>query len=236
MSKIFGPKNLSKPMEDMGQVISEFHTERLAGLLKGHGGKVLTGVKETEEIDAKLKFIPPTVIENPSLDSPLMQEEIFGPILPIVTYKKFEDAIKFINDRPKPLSAYYFGPAFGKNHKVFETRVTAGGMNHNDVVIHCVNPWLPFGGVGASGMGKIHSQIGFKAMSNAKSVYWKAPVYSFPFNVFGFPFTSQRKSVISFFQKNASHSQAAGIKHIVWVLIALYILYALATGKLKESW
>ncbi len=81
---------------DMGRMVNEFHTKRVLSYLKDHGGKVLTGVENPEEIDSSKLFIPPTIIENPSDDSPLMKEEIFGPVLPIRTFSHIDEAIKYI--------------------------------------------------------------------------------------------------------------------------------------------
>jgi aldehyde dehydrogenase (NAD+) len=214
----------------MGAMINEFHTKRVASLLKGHGGTVLAGHKEEDEIDPSGKFIQPTVIENPKLDSELMKEEIFGPIMPIITFKTIDEAIKFSNARPKPLAAYYFGPAWGKNLKKVTRNLTAGGISTNDVLMHCVNSHLPFGGVGASGYGKYHGITGFRHMSNAKAVYSRAPLYIWPYNVFDWPFTESRKNVVRFFMKKCQMSHGQVVKSVIYLIIAIWILKWIISG------
>ena len=114
--------------------------------------------------------IPPTLILNPDDDALCMQDEIFGPLLPLKTYTKFEDVISYINARPRPLAAYYFGKDSSEEHR-FLTGTTSGGACVNDVMFHMLQKDLPFGGVGPSGMGAYHGIEGFKAFSHAKSVY-----------------------------------------------------------------
>ena len=114
--------------------------------------------------------IPPTLILNPDDDALCMQDEIFGPLLPLKTYTKFEDVIRYINARPRPLAAYYFGKDSSEEHR-FLTGTTSGGACVNDVMFHMLQKDLPFGGVGPSGMGSYHGIEGFKAFSHAKSVY-----------------------------------------------------------------
>lgn len=114
--------------------------------------------------------IPPTLILNPDDEALCMQDEIFGPLLPLKTYSEFEDAIAYINARPRPLAAYYFGKDGAEEHR-FLTGTTSGGACVNDVMFHMLQKDLPFGGVGPSGMGSYHGIEGFKAFSHAKSVY-----------------------------------------------------------------
>ncbi len=99
-----------------------------------------------------------------------MREEIFGPILPIVTYRTLDDAIAYINRRPRPLALYYFGTSSEDRRKVL-TRTTSGNVTVNDTLMHYVQNALPFGGVGMSGMGAYHGIEGFKAFSHAKGVF-----------------------------------------------------------------
>ncbi len=114
--------------------------------------------------------IPPTLILNPDDDALCMQDEIFGPLLPLKTYTKFEDVISYINARPRPLAVYYFGKDSSEEHR-FLKGTTSGGACVNDVMFHMLQKDLPFGGVGPSGMGSYHGIEGFKAFSHAKSVY-----------------------------------------------------------------
>ena len=111
-----------------------------------------------------------------------MKDEIFGPILPIITIKSIDDAIKFIKERDKPLCLYYFGNCCGKNAKKISNETSSGAFVVNDCVFHVLNDELPFGGVGASGYGKLHGIFGFNSLSNQKSVLLKPAVDFFPYN------------------------------------------------------
>lgn len=114
--------------------------------------------------------VPPTLIINPEDDALCMQDEIFGPLLPIKTYKNFDDTISYINNRPRPLAAYYFGSNQAEERQ-FLSGTTSGGVSINDVMFHMLQKDLPFGGVGPSGMGAYHGLEGFKTFSHAKAIY-----------------------------------------------------------------
>ena len=120
--------------------------------------------------DNPTQKIPPTLIINPDDDALCMQDEIFGPLLPIKSYKNFEETINYINEKPRPLAAYYFGKD-KIEEKRFLTGTTSGGVSINDVMFHMLQKDLPFGGVGPSGMGAYHGIEGFKTFSHAKGVY-----------------------------------------------------------------
>ena len=156
---------------DKGAMINTFHTDRIKSYLnESHGGKVLAGVKSDEDIkDAKNNWIPPTIIEDPNLESSIMTQEIFGPILPILTFKNIDDVIKFIKERPKPLAIYYFGCLIRGNSCKIKKETSSGSFVVNEVAFQAVHPGLPFGGVGNSGYGHYHGRYGFKAMSHAKA-------------------------------------------------------------------
>ena len=115
------------------------------------------------------KFIPPTLLTDVALDSPIMEDEIFGPIMPILTYQTLETPLSYIQKNPKPLALYIFS----KNKKVIKnilSSTTSGGVGINHVVVHLANPHLPFGGVGHSGMGSYHGEFGFKTFSHERAV------------------------------------------------------------------
>ena len=105
----------------------------------------------------------------------VMQEEIFGPLLPIRTYKNFNETIDFINANPRPLAAYYFGQDKAEEEALIK-RTTSGGVCVNDVIMHIMQEDLPFGGIGPSGMGNYHGLEGFRTFSHAKSVYSQTKV------------------------------------------------------------
>ena len=119
--------------------------------------------------------IPPTFVLDATDDMKIMQDEIFGPLLPVKTYKKVEEAIDYINGKARPLGLYYFGTDKAEQERVL-TRTTSGGVTVNDVIMHVAMEDLPFGGVGPSGMGAYHGPEGFKTLSHAKGVYTQAKV------------------------------------------------------------
>lgn len=119
--------------------------------------------------------MPPTLIIDPSESMKVMQEEIFGPILPIKSYRHIDDAIDYINAHPRPLALYFFGKDTKEQERVL-SRTISGGVTVNDVIQHVSCEDLPFGGIGASGMGNYHGFEGFKTFSHARSVYTQARV------------------------------------------------------------
>jgi len=166
-----------KDNPDYTSVINQRHYDRLMGYLDDARAK---GAEIVELNPAKEDFrqqpfhkIPPTLVINPSDDMAVMKEEIFGPILPVKTYEAVEDAIGYVNDRPRPLGLYYFGADAGEQEKVL-SRTTSGGVSVNDVVMHVSMEDLPFGGIGPSGMGAYHGIDGFKTFSHAKAVFQQA--------------------------------------------------------------
>ena len=138
----------------MGKVVNQFHTDRLCKLLSDHKGTVVVGNARAFE-DGNLT---PTVVLNPAEDCPLMSEEIFGPILPVFTFKKFDEAIKLINSKPKPLAVYYFGNNSNKNENLnqLSKQTSSGAFMVNEMCLQMYQTYLPFGGVGEAGYGRLH--------------------------------------------------------------------------------
>ena len=149
--------------EDYPRIVNKSSLERLSGYL--NDGKVYYG----GNIDEDNLYMEPTLIIKPHLNSPLMSDEIFGPILPILVYEDLDNVIKFINHREKPLALYYFSES-KKKIKYVLTSTTSGGVTINDTIIHVANPNLPFGGVGNSGVGKYHGKESFETFTHNKSV------------------------------------------------------------------
>ena len=118
------------------------------------------------------RYFSPTILTNVNPDAPVMQEEIFGPIFPVLTFKELDEVIAFVNDREKPLALYYFGT----NDKYVLRHTSSGGTCINDVIMHIVNHKVPFGGVGNSGMGSYHGKDSFLAFSHRRSVI-KTPTW-----------------------------------------------------------
>ncbi|GHD35452.1 coniferyl aldehyde dehydrogenase [Parahalioglobus pacificus] len=156
-------------------VVNERHYQRLNGYLEEaeqRGQTVIPINPGNEDFSAQNGGfkIPPTLVPEPAEDLALMEEEMFGPILPIRTYRDFEETISYINAKPRPLAAYYFGEDKAEEEAMI-TRTTSGGVCVNDVIMHIMQEDLPFGGIGPSGMGNYHGLEGFKTFSHAKSVY-----------------------------------------------------------------
>lgn len=144
------------------RMIDEKSFERVNNLMQG--GKVVYG----GQTDATEKFIAPTVLENMDEESAVMQEEIFGPLLPLKTFGQISEVESYINRHEKPLALYYFGKE--STAKSLINKTSSGGVCINDTVMHVSNPNLPFGGVGNSGMGNYHGQRSFEAFSHTKAV------------------------------------------------------------------
>jgi len=162
----FYPKGQQQD-ESYARIINENHFKRLKGLLADHGGEeVIGGLSQCSEKDRP--FVT-TVVKNPSLSSKLMQEEVFGPILPVVVVNDIEEAIEIINARDKPLGLYVFSNNQSTVDSVL-TRCPSGGVTINDFLFHIVVDDLPFGGVGPSGIGVTHGRAGFDEFCHLRSV------------------------------------------------------------------
>ncbi|MGQ0831004.1 MAG: aldehyde dehydrogenase family protein [Microthrixaceae bacterium] len=158
-----------KASASFGRIVSERHLARLQGLLDRGAGAVATG----GEIDAPNRYVAPTITVDPSPDSPIMQEEIFGPILPVLAVDGPADARAFITARPKPLALYVFGNDASAVDAVVDG-TSSGGVCINQTLMHLLPAELPFGGVGDSGMGAYHGKAGFDVFSHHKSVLRKS--------------------------------------------------------------
>jgi aldehyde dehydrogenase (NAD+) len=148
---------------DFCRIASERHAARFAKLLEGQ--KIHTG----GQVDVARRYVAPTIVIDPDPDSELMREEIFGPVLPVITVDEMHHAIKFVADRPKPLALYLFARSKALEEAVL-SRLSAGSVCINDAVIFMVSPELPFGGIGASGMGRYTGWYGFETFSHMKPV------------------------------------------------------------------
>lgn len=162
----FGADPQASP--DMARIVNNKNFHRVKGLLdeavKG-GAKIEVGGESTEGEN----YIAPTVLTNVDLGSKIMHEEIFGPVLPVVTYKNLDEAMSIVNAKEKPLSLYVFSSS-SKNQKFVLNNSSAGGTCINDNLVHISNPYLPFGGVNNSGIGKSTGHFGFKEFSNERAV------------------------------------------------------------------
>lgn len=163
-----------KDNPDYTSIVNQRHFDRLQGLLQdaqAKGATLLTLNPAKEDFSQQEhRRIPPTLVLNASEDMRVMQEEIFGPILPILTYGEISKAIEYINGKPKPLALYYFGSDRQEEGQVL-SHTRSGGVTVNDVIYHVAHEDLPFGGIGPSGMGSYHGREGFLEFSHKRSVY-----------------------------------------------------------------
>ena len=170
-----------KDNPDYTSVVNERHYERLNSYIddaKKKGGNVVEINPAEEDFSQQQHHkIPPTLILDPTDDMKVMQDEIFGPILPIKQYKHVNETLAYVNDHDRPLGLYYFGNNSAEERKVL-TNTTSGGVTVNDVIMHVAQEDLPFGGVGPSGMGSYHGHDGFRNFSHAKSIYTQSKTVS----------------------------------------------------------
>ncbi len=163
-----------KDNPDYTAVIAERHYERIMGYVadaRAKGAEVVEINPAGEDFSQQEhRKIPPTLILNPTDDMAVMQEEIFGPVLPVMTYQSVDEAIAYVNRHARPLGLYYFGQDAAEEAKVLAS-TTSGGVTVNDVIFHVAQEELPFGGVGPSGMGSYHGVDGFREFSHRKAVY-----------------------------------------------------------------
>jgi aldehyde dehydrogenase (NAD+) len=171
------------------RVVNERQFDRLTGLLGTSSGRVALGGAS----DRGTLTVQPTVLVDPDPESPVMTEEIFGPILPVLTVASLTEAITFVNGRPKPLAAYLFSSSKESGERLL-AEVSSGGAVINHLSMHCLVPQLPFGGVGNSGMGAYHGEWGFQTFSHRKAVLAKParpdPMLMYP------PYTDRAKKII----------------------------------------
>lgn len=161
---------------DYTAIVSERHYERLRGLIADAEGKgaVLHAINPAgERLDPAERKIAPVVLTRVPANAAAMQEEIFGPVLPVIPYDTLQEAIGFVNGRPHPLALYLFSRDRDIAKRVLE-QTSSGGVAINETLLHCVQEELPFGGIGASGIGSYHGEAGFRTFSHARSVFRQA--------------------------------------------------------------
>jgi aldehyde dehydrogenase (NAD+) len=194
--KVFGED--PKSNKDLGRIVNNKHFNRIKSLLddavKG-GAKIEAG----GVFDESQNFISPTLVSNVALDARLMQEEIFGPVLPIVTYKTLEEALALVNGKEKPLALYVFSEK-SKIQDLVVNSTSAGGTCINDNLVHITQPNLPFGGVNNSGIGKSMGHYGFKEFSNERAVL-KALHRGSISTPLWYPYGGLAKTVVNFMLK-----------------------------------
>lgn len=171
LNKFYGSDTFKS--EDYPRIINERHFDRLVNLIAPD--KVAVGGKSSRADN----FIEPTLLKNVSWEDPIMEDEIFGPILPVIPYKNMEEALKKILSRPKPLAFYVFSENEKRKNEII-SKIPFGGGCVNDTVVHLANPNLPFGGVGTSGLGSYHGKKSFETFTHYKSVYEQGTLVDIP--------------------------------------------------------
>ena len=160
LTRFYGPDPSASP--DYGRIVNRAHLDRLTGMLEGE--HVAVG----GEFDADSLYLAPTIVDGVAWDSPLMRDEIFGPVLPVLDYDDLTEELHHLSARPKPLTFYLFSRRSAE--KSLAETVPAGAVVLNDTLIQFTNPSLPFGGVGDSGMGAYHGRHTFETFSHHKAV------------------------------------------------------------------
>lgn len=151
---------------DYPRIINKRHFLRLCEYFKD--GKIICGAQANQQT----LQIAPTILDDVNIEAPVMQEEIFGPVLPVITFEKIDEVIKFVSDRPRPLALYFFSSDKKQQRRILKT-LSFGGGCINDTILHLASPYMPFGGVGNSGMGSYHGKSSFETFSHKKSVLHK---------------------------------------------------------------
>ena len=167
---------------DISWIVNDRHFVRISNLIKdaeNRGAEVVSIKPENETVQEGVRIIPPTLLLNVDPDSDIMQEEIFGPVLPIITFREIDEAIRFVNERPRPLALYYFDTNKKKAEEVVQ-RTISGGACINETMLHFANEKMAFGGIGPSGLGGYHGQAGFLEFSHKKSVIYQGALSPAP--------------------------------------------------------
>lgn len=188
LGKAFAELLGSNPQESghFVRVVNDAAFERLTGYFKD-GNIVFGGHTDKAE-----RYIEPTVLDNVSPDSPVMREEIFGPIFPVLTFRNISEVTEFVTSREKPLALYYFG----KNGDYVLRHTSSGGSCLNDTILHIANEHVPFGGVGMSGMGSYHGKLSFDAFTHYRSNIVTPTSMDLPFRYMPYKFFKMVKSLL----------------------------------------
>jgi coniferyl-aldehyde dehydrogenase len=201
--------------EDYTHMISQAAWRRMQDLVddaRSKGAQVIQAGSLDEIFTDENRVYPPTLVIGVDNSMRVMQEEIFGPILPVVEYSSFEEALDFVNSRPRPLALYYFDRNHSRIHRVLESTVS-GGVTVNDCIFHLPQHALPFGGVGSSGMGAYHGFDGFATFSKKKGVLLQNPlVGSFLAGALTPPYSTFSDRVIAFLLRRSKPGCSQKIK------------------------
>ena len=187
---MYGEKPLENP--DYPKIINEKHYRRILGLLEGE--TVLTGGEANETT----LQIAPVILDGVKAEAPVMQEEIFGPVLPVLTFSSVDEAERFVREREKPLACYIFTTRKDVEKRLLQN-LSFGGGCVNDTIIHLATSRMGFGGVGSSGMGSYHGKWSFETFSHEKSIVKKYNWIDLPIRYQ--PYTKGKEKLLKFFLK-----------------------------------
>ncbi len=190
ISLFYGPNPADS--DDFSRVISKENVIRLSELMKK--GQIVTG----GTFDQESRYIAPTIIKDVKPGDPIMQEEIFGPVLPVIDFEEFEEVYGIIEQNPKPLATYIFSRN-NKTIREFMKRTISGNACVNETVMQIASPYLPYGGVGISGIGRYHGRKSFETFSNLRSVLVKSNLLDIPIRYP--PYSKLKAKIICFFMK-----------------------------------
>lgn len=171
MKDFFGTDPEQSP--DYCRIINAANLDRLNRYLPG--SQIICGGISTPET----RYFSPTLVEGMNPDHPVLKEEIFGPVLPVIEYQELEEAIRFITARSRPLALYIFSNSKAKRKEIIQ-RTQSGAVCINETVVYFINPYLPFGGVGKSGMGRYHGRYSFETFSYRRSFMYKSNLIDLP--------------------------------------------------------
>ena len=207
-----------KKSADLSRIVSSRHTQRIASIIDAHKADVVKG----GGYDVESRWVEPTILDlKRSTDGRAMQEEIFGPVLPVIEFTDLTAVIAHINARPKPLALYLFTSNTATQQRVL-TQTSSGGVTLNDVILHIANKDLPFGGVGSSGTGSYHGRWGYQQLSHTKAVvhkslYGDAPV-RYP------PYDAGKLRMYRLILGIVRVNQDTMVKGVKWVMAPLLLL------------
>mmetsp|Transcript_15891 Transcript_15891/g.24478 ORF Transcript_15891/g.24478 Transcript_15891/m.24478 type:complete len:231 (-) Transcript_15891:72-764(-) len=211
------------------------HAERLQSYLDDIKNAPKTQVLMGGKVDIDNLYLSPTVVMNPPLDSKMMTEEIFGTILPILTFQKFDEVIdEHVRIRDKPLAIYYFGNCNSKNFNRLEEETSSGSLTANDILAQVLSVDLGFGGVGGSGQGRFGGLEGYRRWTNPKAVMQKWQLNIPPITMLTPPYSNQRIKLLRvvigslWIQKNRTLKPLA-------VLLGLVIAFQVCFGQVGQS-
>ena len=223
--KFYGENPLNS--ENLGKIINDNHLDRIYKLIKNPGRMAKTLYGNVEHYNKEKRFIPPMLFGFENLKemgkSNLAKNEIFGPVLYISPYEKIEDAVNYINEREKPLSAYLF-TSDNNIKKYVQENTSSGCLLFNDTIVHFSSPFLPFGGVGNSGMGAYHGKWGFQHMSHWKPIINQSNILipvRYP------PYTANIKKLLKTFLNYYNFGQKQILKLVLYAILAIVLLVVL---------